>query len=574
MRFVCSFVVIILLAGSAFAAYIPMGTAQNAADWAAESTWGTVTLLEAKTLLRPDETPSAYCFIFGYNGVTTLDESIIDDGYQMRQIGLIAEGWDVARGADSYCYVIVSSDNQYGPVLEMCDGLPAHKIFREDVKDMGELIFGSDVEIFGFYYLAPLENWYRVSTLTQSIIVNPRRAVSIEESEFVSYPTIYNLASNPTAPHYWEFLTTLPVAATDDEGYIPDVPNFNQEDTDCGPHSSAQAAGYWDDHQYMGGGPWDLLIDTDFWGLRDEMRSAMGWVPGSGVTMDEIRDGIETVCNDAAYNNNYNFDVILYNNPAYSVPCDAVDAGRPGVIGVLFHPIYGNHAMTVVGYNDTPTQMIQVHDNWPPSNDEPMIDWGTWMDGFVDVFPDGGGPTQPITLATFSAQYNAGAVQINWTTASEAECYSYNLIRNGAQINSEPIFATGGEAVTTHYHYTDNTVSKGNTYTYELQTTYIDGRSEISAAAEVRAGMYNLSQNIPNPFNPTTTISYEVPSAGSVKLTVYDIMGQQIASLVNGYQEANAYKVTFNAANLASGIYIYKLETGDFISIKKMVLMK
>ncbi|MBU1880586.1 hypothetical protein KKA08_01030, partial [bacterium] len=95
MRFVCSFVVIILLAGSAFAAYIPMGTAQNAADWAAESTWGTVTLLEAKTLLRPDETPSSYCFIFGYNGVTTLDESIIDDGYQMRQIGLIDEGWDV-----------------------------------------------------------------------------------------------------------------------------------------------------------------------------------------------------------------------------------------------------------------------------------------------------------------------------------------------------------------------------------------------------------------------------------------------------------------------------------------------
>jgi len=565
---------ILLLAASLFAASVPFESAQMAAEWTAQSTWGTITLLEAQTLLRPDETPSAYCFTFGINGITSLDESIIQSGYELRQSGKTTAGWDLARGADNYSYVIVSVDDQYGPVLEMCDGLPAHLIFQEDVKDMGKTYFGTAVEIDDYFYLFPLDNWYRVSSGDASVIVNPRSQVTVEETEFDSYATLYQTEPIASASYYWEVVTTQPVAGADDSGYIPDVPNFNQEDTDCGPHSSAQATGYWDNHQYMGNGPWDLLIDIDFWGLRDEMRSAMGWVSGSGVTMDEIRDGIETVCNDPAYGNNYDFDVILYDNPAYSVCADAIDGGRTGVIGVLFHPIYGNHAMTLVGYNDTPTQMIQVHDNWPPDTDEPWLDWGTWYDGFVDIFPFGGGPVQPIALASFSAKYADGSVQIDWTTASEVECYGYNLIRNGETINSEVISAVGGEAVMTQYHYMDNGVTTGSNYTYQLQTVFIDGRSEISASVTVRANRYILAQNIPNPFNPVTTISYELSNAGSVKLTVYDIRGQQVASLVDGYQEANSYDVTFNAASLASGIYFYKLETSDFTSIRKMVLLK
>jgi hypothetical protein len=83
-----------------------------------------------------------------------------------------------------------------------------------------------------------------------------------------------------------------------------------------------------------------------------------------------------------------------------------------------------------------------------------------------------------------------------------------------------------------------------------------------------------LMSNYPNPFNPSTQISYQLEKAGLVSLKVYDILGRNVATLVNRYQDAGKYNVTFNAANLASGIYIYQLRTNNLISTKKMILMK
>jgi hypothetical protein len=83
-----------------------------------------------------------------------------------------------------------------------------------------------------------------------------------------------------------------------------------------------------------------------------------------------------------------------------------------------------------------------------------------------------------------------------------------------------------------------------------------------------------LNQNYPNPFNPSTTIRYTLPLAGNVTLKVYNALGQEIATLVNGHQKAQNYEVTFDASNLASGIYIYKLQTANFSQSKKMVLLK
>ncbi|MCB0722183.1 MAG: aryl-sulfate sulfotransferase [Ignavibacteriae bacterium] len=85
---------------------------------------------------------------------------------------------------------------------------------------------------------------------------------------------------------------------------------------------------------------------------------------------------------------------------------------------------------------------------------------------------------------------------------------------------------------------------------------------------------YSLSQNYPNPFNPVTSISYSIPAAGNVTIKVYDVMGREVSSLVNEYKQAGSYNVTFGASNLASGVYIYKIESGNFIESKKMVLMK
>jgi hypothetical protein len=85
---------------------------------------------------------------------------------------------------------------------------------------------------------------------------------------------------------------------------------------------------------------------------------------------------------------------------------------------------------------------------------------------------------------------------------------------------------------------------------------------------------YALDQNYPNPFNPTTKITYALPKAGSVNLVVYDILGREVATLVNEVKQAGIHTVDFNASNLASGIYFYSMKSGDFTAVKKMVLVK
>lgn len=85
---------------------------------------------------------------------------------------------------------------------------------------------------------------------------------------------------------------------------------------------------------------------------------------------------------------------------------------------------------------------------------------------------------------------------------------------------------------------------------------------------------YLIAQNYPNPFNPTTTIKYQLPQAGFVTLKVYDALGNEVKSLVNGNEDAGYYEVNFNASNLASGLYFYQIKSNGFISTKKMILTK
>lgn len=86
--------------------------------------------------------------------------------------------------------------------------------------------------------------------------------------------------------------------------------------------------------------------------------------------------------------------------------------------------------------------------------------------------------------------------------------------------------------------------------------------------------VYELSQNYPNPFNPTTTIRYSVPNAGKVVLTVFNVLGQEVMTLVNQTQNAGTYKATFDASKIASGMYLYRIEAGSFNAVKKMMLVK
>ena len=85
---------------------------------------------------------------------------------------------------------------------------------------------------------------------------------------------------------------------------------------------------------------------------------------------------------------------------------------------------------------------------------------------------------------------------------------------------------------------------------------------------------FELFQNYPNPFNPSTILNYQLPVSNNVKLVIYDILGREAATLVNEKQQPGKYQVTWDASNLASGVYFYKLISGDFTQIRKMVVVK
>lgn len=104
-------------------------------------------------------------------------------------------------------------------------------------------------------------------------------------------------------------------------------------------------------------------------------------------------------------------------------------------------------------------------------------------------------------------------------------------------------------------------------YKYPITTPYIE---EVDSSPLE----FVLFQNYPNPFNPVTTINYTLPHEGQVKLTIYDLLGNELAVLENGYRESGSYKVNWNAENLPSGIYYYQLKSGKFIQTKKMILIK
>ena len=111
-----------------------------------------------------------------------------------------------------------------------------------------------------------------------------------------------------------------------------------------------------------------------------------------------------------------------------------------------------------------------------------------------------------------------------------------------------------------------------------LQLSIDKVRGVASAIEDMAPGVaphtYSLSQNYPNPFNPLTQIEFSIKEAGNVKLTIYDILGREVQILVNEEMAAGSYKTQFDAANLASGIYFYRIESGKFNSLKKMMLLK
>jgi len=187
----------------------------------------------------------------------------------------------------------------------------------------------------------------------------------------------------------------------------------------------------------------------------------------------------------------------------------------------------------------------------------------------------------PVELSGFTAIAKNGDVELHWRTATETNNMGFEVERKSVNEEFIKIGFVPGHGTTSetqNYEYIDD-ISELQTesFSYRLKQIDYDGSYEYSEVVSVLNTTpldYALQQNYPNPFNPVTTIKYTLPIKSKVELTIYNTLGESLAQLVNEEKEAGNYSVNFDATNLPSGIYFYKLEANNFVQIKKMILLK
>jgi hypothetical protein len=194
----------------------------------------------------------------------------------------------------------------------------------------------------------------------------------------------------------------------------------------------------------------------------------------------------------------------------------------------------------------------------------------------------------PVELTSFEYMLNKNTVKLIWQTASELNSYGFEIERKIiSETNKDSDWEVigfmqgqGTSSVGKDYSYLDIIFNSGK-YLYRLKQIDIDGTVSHSKIVEVNYLMpvkFYLSQNFPNPFNPSTKIKFSIPSSEKadqlVTLKIYDMLGNEVALLLNESKTSGDYEIDFNAEGLSSGVYIAKLTAGSYSDIIKMNLLK
>jgi len=268
-----------------------------------------------------------------------------------------------------------------------------------------------------------------------------------------------------------------------------------------------------------------------------------------------------------------------------------IDLGRPMIFLV---DTDGNdttdHFVTVIDYRTHgPNNEYGCWDTWDDkkihweefnqmSADVPWGIWGAWK--FVFITP------VPVELTKFTAYADGDKVILKWSTATEVENYGFDIERSidyKAWQKLGFIKGHGNSNSPKSYSFIDKKPMGGCKFQYRLKQIDTDGAFEYSDIVEVEIipNDFVLYQNYPNPFNPTTTIEFNIKKPGIVKLVVYDVLGNEIETLVDEHKQTGTYEITWYAKNLPSGVYFYRLQAlptgrqaGSFVETKKMVLIK
>ena len=192
----------------------------------------------------------------------------------------------------------------------------------------------------------------------------------------------------------------------------------------------------------------------------------------------------------------------------------------------------------------------------------------------------------PVELTSLTAEATSANVTLAWQTATEVNNYGFEVERR--RVSSEQSAASswskvgfvdgaGTSNAPKEYSFTDSRLSSGR-YAYRLRQVDIDGAYKYSGSVEIEVSilkMFTLGQNYPNPFNPRTTIDFTLVEDSKVSLKVFDVLGKDVATLVDGELKAGIqHSVPFDASKLSSGMYFYRLDAGKNSLVKKLTLMK
>jgi hypothetical protein len=216
------------------------------------------------------------------------------------------------------------------------------------------------------------------------------------------------------------------------------------------------------------------------------------------------------------------------------------------------------------------------------ASENPGVNWSP-IAGTDFAIQINGDDNIPVELVSFAATTNGTSVSLNWSTATETNNSGFEIERR-SDGEFEQIGFVAGHGTTTEaqqYSYTDKNVEVG-TYSYRLKQVDLDGTFEYSNEVEVEVlppAEFSLAQNFPNPFNPSTKINYSLAVDSKVTLTVYNLLGEAVSTLVNNNITAGTHSVNFDAVDFNSGVYFYSINAQgingeSFTQVRKMMLTK
>ena len=196
----------------------------------------------------------------------------------------------------------------------------------------------------------------------------------------------------------------------------------------------------------------------------------------------------------------------------------------------------------------------------------------------------------PVELVSFDGEYIDNSIILNWKTETESRNYGFDLERRNplsAPFNNVAnqgvwekiafVPGNGNSSSPKFYSYTDTDITNSSVYHYRLKQIDTDGSFTYSDEILITVAIpkyFFLSQNYPNPFNPITKITFSLPEDSRVKIMIYNLLGEQVAELVNSEFISGSHTISFDANKFTSGIFLYRIEARNFVATKKMTLLK